>query len=249
MHTAQSSSIFSLRHYLLAFAMALIAFAGANSVFAQTPAVQLANPASQHCVGQGGKSQIEKNPAGGQYGICVFGGNRMCEEWAMLRGHCPVGGLRVSGYVTPASRFCAITGGTYKVTSATNTPAELGTCKLTSGKTCSADAYFRGTCTADPKPPAASTGAQGAKPPQPLEVKYSCSGSSTIAASFFNDSTPAQVRLALSDGRTFTLPQVVSADGARYASASETLVFWTKGRTAFIQEGGKTSFADCLEKR
>ena len=29
----------------------------------------------------------------------------------MLRGACRVGGLRVTGYVTPAGRYCAITGG------------------------------------------------------------------------------------------------------------------------------------------
>lgn len=249
MHTVHSPSVFSLRHSLLAFAMLVGAALGVNSVFAQAPAVQLANPASQHCVSQGGKSQIEKNPGGGQYGICVFGGNRMCEEWAMLRGQCPVGGLRVAGYVTPASRFCAITGGTYKVTSGTNTPAEMGTCTLISGKTCSASAYFKGTCTAGQNQRAADAGAQRAKQAQPIAVKYSCAGSKTIAAEFFNDSKPAQVRLALSDGRTFTLPQVVSADGGRYASASETLVFWTKGRTAFMQEGGTASYADCLEKR
>jgi hypothetical protein len=33
--------------------------------------------------------------------VCVFGDNRQCEEWALMRGQCPAGGIRVTGYVTP----------------------------------------------------------------------------------------------------------------------------------------------------
>ena len=53
------------------------------------------------------------------------------------------------------------------------------------------------------------------------------------------------MRLALSDGRKLTLPQASSASGARYASASESIVFWNKGTTAFIEEGGKTTYDGC----
>jgi len=38
-------------------------------------------------------------------------GQPQCEEWAMARGECPVGGVKVSGYNTSAARYCAITGG------------------------------------------------------------------------------------------------------------------------------------------
>ena len=48
---------------------------------------------------------------GGQIGVCYFEDNRQCEEWALMRGECPVGGVKVTGYVTPAGRYCAITGG------------------------------------------------------------------------------------------------------------------------------------------
>ena len=59
--------------------------------------------------------RIESRPDGGQYGVCIFDDNYQCEEWAMFRGECPVGGLRVTGYITTAARYCAITGGRYTV--------------------------------------------------------------------------------------------------------------------------------------
>jgi putative hemolysin len=100
---------------------------------------QLANPASQRCVAVGGTVQIEQRPDGGQFGVCVFEDNRQCEEWALFHGKCPVGGLKVTGYLTPASRFCAITGGRYD--------DAAKACTLPTGKTCSTDAYYAGTCT------------------------------------------------------------------------------------------------------
>lgn len=219
---------------------------GVTGVFAQAPALQLANPASQHCVAQGGKSLMEKTPGGGQYGVCTFEDNRVCEEWAMLRGQCPAGGIKVTGYVTPASRYCAITGGSYTVTSGSNTPSEAGTCKLPSGKTCPADAYFVGSCTPRLDQQPAKVGAATPKASAVIKAKFVCAGSKSIAAEFVN-SPSAQVHLALSDGRKLTLPQAVSASGARYANASESFVFWNKGRTAFVQEGGQTTFADCVQ--
>ena len=74
--------------------------------------VQRANPASQNCVQQGGKLVIERGP-GGEIGMCLFENNRQCEEWALLRGLCPAGDIRVTGYATPEERLCAIRGGQY----------------------------------------------------------------------------------------------------------------------------------------
>jgi hypothetical protein len=105
----------------------------------------LANPASRNCIDQGGALSLHKN-GGGSYGVCTFPDNRQCEEWAMLRGECPVGGLRVTGYVTAAARYCAITGGQYAVTSESNTPSERGTCAFPGGKTCDARAWYEGEC-------------------------------------------------------------------------------------------------------
>jgi len=87
-----------------------------------------------------------KTGSGGEYGVCRFADNRQCEEWAMFRGECPEGGVRVAGHVTPAARFCAITGGTYAVTAQSNTPGEQGTCSFPSGAQCDARAYYDGRC-------------------------------------------------------------------------------------------------------
>ena len=108
--------------------------------------VGLANPASVNCAKQGGTLRIETRGDGGQYGVCVFGDDRQCEEWAMMRGACPLGGVRVTGYVTPAARYCAITGGRYTVTANDNRPDEQGSCALPGGKACDAVAYHAGRC-------------------------------------------------------------------------------------------------------
>lgn len=106
----------------------------------------IANPASTHCIEQGGTLEIRKHPNGGEYGVCVFEDNRQCEEWALFRGDCPAGGVKVTGYVTEAARYCAITGGEYQVTGNDNTPDEQGTCAFKDGKVCDAGRYFDGTC-------------------------------------------------------------------------------------------------------
>lgn len=118
----------------------------ADKPASDTAGVRLANPASKYCVDKGGTLAIEQDPSGGQFGVCSFPENHQCEEWAMLRGHCPVGGIKVTGFVTPASRFCGITGGQYSTTGVSNTAAETGTCVLPTGEKCDADAYFRRTC-------------------------------------------------------------------------------------------------------
>jgi len=107
---------------------------------------QLANPASVNCIQQGGKLTIERRPNGGEFGVCVFPDNYQCEEWALLRGNCPKTGLRVTGFATPAGRYCAITGGRYSVVSAPGAIPEQGICGLLDGTSCPADAYYAGTC-------------------------------------------------------------------------------------------------------
>ncbi|MDA2920140.1 DUF333 domain-containing protein [Desulfobacterota bacterium AH_259_B03_O07] len=106
---------------------------------------QLANPASVNCVKKGGKLIIEKRGDGGEYGLCLFEDNMQCEEWAMLRGNCPVGGIRVAGYVTPAARYCAITGGKYTITANSNMENEQGIC-FKNGKECDVWEYYNGRC-------------------------------------------------------------------------------------------------------
>ena len=69
-----------------------------------------------------------------------------CEEWALLRGDCPVGGIKVTGYVTPAAAYCAITGGEYAETGNSGQDDEQGTCTFKNATTCDAWDYYNGTC-------------------------------------------------------------------------------------------------------
>ena len=52
------------------------------------------NPASENCVKKGGTLTIVKGGDGGEYGVCTFTDNMQCEEWALFRGDCPVGGIK-----------------------------------------------------------------------------------------------------------------------------------------------------------
>jgi hypothetical protein len=71
----------------------------------------LANPASVNCVKQGGTLEIQTKEDGSQYGLCYFDDARACEEWAMMRGDCPVGGVKTTGFDTVAQKYCAWLGG------------------------------------------------------------------------------------------------------------------------------------------
>jgi abhydrolase domain-containing protein 6 len=211
----------------------------------------VANPASQHCLDKGGRLVLEKNAKGGEFGVCRFPDNLECEEWAMMRGDCRVGGIRVTGFVTPAARYCAITGGTYTVTSRANATGEQGTCGFASGRACDAAAYFDGTCTRESGPRAAAPGLASVPPAAVAKVIHAlfvCDAGETVDAAF-TTGTQGSVKLKLSDGRELTLPQALSASGARYANSNETFVFWNKGDTAFIEESGKTTYRDCAIKR
>ncbi len=72
-------------------------------------------------------------------------------------------------------------------------------------------------------------------------VNYACAENKKIQANYSKE----RVQLVLSDGRTMTFKQVMSGSGARYASADESIVFWNKGKTAFIAENNQTTYADC----
>ena len=81
--------------------------------------------------------------------------------------------------------------------------------------------------------------------PDPLAnyagVLFKCSDGRALKAEFGD----ASVNLSLSDGRTLILPQTISASGARYANTNESFVFWNKGNTAFVEEGGVTTYQNC----
>ena len=84
--------------------------------------------------------------------------------------------------------------------------------------------------------------------PPVIAVTYICAANKTIDASFYNipDAT-STVALTLSDGRFMTLPQAISADGARYATADESFVFWSKGDGALVFENGEEkNYTGCV---
>jgi putative hemolysin len=213
-------------------------------------AMGLANPASRNCVDKGGRLSLEANGSGGQFGVCTFTDNLQCEEWAMMRGDCRVGGIKVTGFVTPAARYCAITGGTYQVTSDSRATGERGICTFKGGSSCAATAYFNGTCAA--KPGQAGSAVQAPKADaigaaKTIHAVFACEAGKTVDATFINGAQ-GSVELILADGRKLTLPQTRSGSGARYANAGETFVFWNKGDTAFIEENGKTTYTGCSTK-
>ncbi|HVU75350.1 MAG TPA: MliC family protein [Candidatus Paceibacterota bacterium] len=89
---------------------------------------------------------------------------------------------------------------------------------------------------------------------------FSCDGGRSIDATFTQgeaipSSDPSMpptpggsVKLVLSDGREIDLKQTLSADGARYASSDESIVFWNVGNGATYTEGnedGATETTNC----
>ncbi len=111
----------------------------------------LVNQASVNCTEKGGTLEMRKNK-NGQYGVCLFEDNRQCEEWSLMRGECPVGGLKITGYENEAQIYCAITGGTVEGLG-TATPM----CKRIDGTYCNAEANLNGECP-DPHDPNPSAG-------------------------------------------------------------------------------------------
>ncbi len=73
------------------------------------------------------------------------------------------------------------------------------------------------------------------------DALFICDDKKAIGANFHKKG----VILNLSDGRILTLPQTVSASGARYANSNESFVFWNKGDGAFIEENGVRTFDNC----
>jgi membrane-bound inhibitor of C-type lysozyme len=44
------------------------------------------------------------------------------------------------------------------------------------------------------------------------------------------------------------LPAAISANGARYANAGETVVFWNVGDGASLDENSQTTFPNCTSE-
>jgi membrane-bound inhibitor of C-type lysozyme len=89
-------------------------------------------------------------------------------------------------------------------------------------------------------------------------VSYMCSANNTITAAYFagsseeasSDRAPkpsGHVELVLPDGRPLSLPQTISASGARYANASESIIFWNNGRSISYTDTSTETDLDCIE--
>jgi membrane-bound inhibitor of C-type lysozyme len=66
-------------------------------------------------------------------------------------------------------------------------------------------------------------------------VTFRCDDGSAIQATFDNAPDPATVHL-VRGGQQFTLPQAISASGARYLG--DAIEFWNKGRAATVDWQG-----------
>ena len=66
-------------------------------------------------------------------------------------------------------------------------------------------------------------------------VTFRCDDGSVIEATFDNTPDPATVQLVRGD-QTFTIPQAMSASGARYVG--DGIEFWNKGRDAMVDWQG-----------
>ena len=78
-----------------------------------------------------------------------------------------------------------------------------------------------------------------------IKASFASSSDKSIDATFINGKR-SSVNLVLSDGRRLALPHALSGSGARYATDDQSVVFWNKGNTAFLEEAGKTTYADCV---
>jgi len=97
-------------------------------------------------------------------------------------------------------------------------------------------------------------------------VTYQCQEKKSIKAVFYKGKSETQVTagsppkpgghvdLTLSDGRTMSLQQTISADGARYSDGDpsiqgdEKFVFWSKGEEALVLENNTDqTYVGCVE--
>ncbi len=92
-------------------------------------------------------------------------------------------------------------------------------------------------------------------------VRYSCAQGKSLVAEYFDGATRmapngmpipgGRVVLTLADGKKLNLPQTMSGSGIRYANTDESFVFWSKGDTAFVEEGPKQTqtYSGCVGKK
>ena len=108
--------------------------------------------------------------------------------------------------------------------------------------------------------PLLAAGAASAQTLAPIStVQYSCEQGRSLVAEYFDGPTRTapsgmpmpggHVVLTLPGGKRLTLPQTMSGSGIRYANADKSFVFWSKGNTAFVEEGPAQTYAGCVGEK
>ena len=76
-----------MKHLAHLLSTAALAACSADKAGQEVPAVGIANPASEFCVKQCGKSEIKTDKNGGEYALCRLTDGSVVEEWAYFRSH------------------------------------------------------------------------------------------------------------------------------------------------------------------
>jgi len=82
------------------------------------------------------------------------------------------------------------------------------------------------------------------KPARDGYVRYRCAEGQEIGVTYQQKGSRALVETG---GWSHLLPLVPAASGAKYSDGKVT--FWSKGTTAFMEEGGAVTRKDCKESR
>jgi len=78
-------------------------------------------------------------------------------------------------------------------------------------------------------------------------IYYSCANGKSLNTSFI-DKQMTKIRVVLNDSRELELTQSIAASGTRYTNSDESVVFWSKGTTAFLTEQNIETYTNCVER-
>jgi putative hemolysin len=120
-------------------------FTGGKFKTSNIPGLDILDSASKNCTEKGGTIHVKQRGDGKEYKVCLFEDNRQCEAASLLAENCPVGGLKITGYITEAAVYCAILGGKYEITGM-NDINEDGNCSFFNSKVCNVWDLYNGKC-------------------------------------------------------------------------------------------------------
>jgi putative hemolysin len=73
------------KYFFALILISVLVISGCNKTENNT---QIANPASEKCIVDGGKLDIETSTDGSQSGVCTLKDGSKCDEWSYYRGEC-----------------------------------------------------------------------------------------------------------------------------------------------------------------